>query len=333
MNEIVLDSPLDMHLHLRDGEMLKKVARYTTDHFSGAIVMPNLNPPVDSVERMESYKREIFEASGSGNFIPYMALFFRDDLKESELIKAKESGSLIVKLYPKGATTNSESGSSEILSAENRRIFAMMQEVGLKLSIHGETNGFVMEREAEFLPIYEEIAREFPKLGVIIEHMSTKKALDSLKKYENLTATITLHHIELTLDDVMGGAFNPHHFCKPNVKTPEDRDALLEAALNADSKVCFGSDSAPHPREKKECARAAAGIFTTPIALPYLAHIFDKHGKIENLQKFVSDNARAIYGITPLKKEVKLFKKDMVIEEGYNGIVPMGAGRTIRWSF
>ncbi len=332
MNEIVLDSPLDMHLHLREGDMLKRVAKYSASSFSGAVVMPNLNPPVDSSERLESYKDEILRHCDGEVFEPYMALFFRDSLKESDLIKAKESGALIVKLYPKGATTNSQSGSEEILSSANKRVFEMISEVGLKLSIHGESNGFVLDREDEFLPIYEEIAKNFPKLGVVIEHMSTKNALDSLNKYENLSATITLHHIALSLDDLIGGALNPHHFCKPIIKTPHDRDALLEAALEANKKVCFGSDSAPHYRDKKECANGAAGIFSTPIALPFLAHIFDKHGKVQNLQKFVSDNAREIYGVNPPKKEVRIVKQESPIEAHYDEVVPLCAGKKLDWS-
>ncbi len=167
----------------------------------------------------------------------------------------------------------------------------MMSTLGIPLCVHGETDGFVMDREAEFMSIYELLAKNFPKLKIIMEHITTKAAVDMLDKYENLYATITVHHLIITLDDVAGGMLKPHLFCKPIAKRPEDREALLKVALEAHPKVMFGSDSAPHPQHKKESCGCAAGVFTAPIALQLLCDVFEKHGKLENLQAFVSDNA------------------------------------------
>jgi dihydroorotase len=207
-----------------------------------------------------------------------------------------------------------------------------MSELGLPLCVHGETDGFVMDREAEFMSIYELIATNFPKLKIIMEHITTAAAVEMLDKYENLYATITVHHLLLTLDDVVGGMMQPHLFCKPIAKRPEDLDALLTVALSAHPKVMFGSDSAPHPQHKKEACGCAAGVFTAPIALQLLCEIFDQYGKLDNLQSFVSDNAQRIYGICPEFKEVTLENRPFVVPANYGGVVPMYAGETINWA-
>jgi dihydroorotase len=189
-----------------------------------------------------------------------------------------------------------------------------------------------MDREAEFMSIYELLATNFPKLKIIMEHITTKAAVDMLDKYENLYATITVHHLLLTLDDVIGGMMMPHHFCKPIAKRPEDLDALLSIALEAHPKVMFGSDSAPHPQHKKETCGCAAGVFTAPIALQLLCEIFEQFDKLDNLQDFVSDNAQRIYGICPEFKEITLEKRTFVVPENYGGVVPMFAGEAIAWA-
>jgi dihydroorotase len=193
-----------------------------------------------------------------------------------------------------------------------------------------------MDREKEFMPIYESIAKAFPNLKIIMEHITTKDAVDLLDKYENLYATVTLHHLLITLDDVAGGMLNPHLFCKPIAKRPEDRTALLNAALKAHPKLMFGSDSAPHPKHKKECCGYAAGVFTSPIALQVLTEVFEKHNCLENLNAFVSLNAQKIYDLNLSNKVIKLVKKDFVVpaEYKYNEevVVPMFSGETISWS-
>ena len=211
-----------------------------------------------------------------------------------------------------------------------------MSKLGIPLCIHGETNGFVMDREKEFMPIYESLAIAFPNLKIIMEHITTKDAVELLDKYSNLYATVTLHHLLITLDDVAGGMLDPHLFCKPIAKRPEDRSALLNAALKAHPKLMFGSDSAPHPKHKKECCGCAAGVFTSPIALQVLVELFEKHDSLENLNDFVSNNAKKIYGLDLKEKTIKLIKKDFIVPAIYEykdeKVVPMYAGKTLSWS-
>lgn len=320
-----------MHIHFRDGDMKDVVAPLTSESFSGALVMPNLVPPVMNLEDVKAYKERIEAVTGDDNFTPYMTVFFHEWLTREVLEEIKDYITTI-KLYPAGITTNSEGGITSILSDTNKRIFADMADLWIILSIHGETNDFVMDREANFMPNYVEIAREFPNLKIVMEHITTKAAAETLDLYPNLYATITLQHLEITLDDVAGWALRPHLFCKPIAKRYEDRDALLELALSAHPKVSFGSDSAPHPQHAKECCGCAAGVFTSPIALQVLTEIFEKNGKLENLQKFVSDNAVKNYGLTPNTKTVTLEKKDFTVPEKYGDVVTYKAGETIVWS-
>jgi len=189
-----------------------------------------------------------------------------------------------------------------------------------------------MEREKEFLTTYEYLAQKFPKLKITMEHITTLDAVQLLDRYENLYATVTLHHLIITLDDVVGGLMNPHLFCKPIAKRPEDREALLAAALAAHPKLMFGSDSAPHPTSKKECCGCAAGVFSAPVCLPMLVELFEQHGAINNLQAFVSDNAQRIHNFTPPAKQVTLEKKPMRVPTTYGEVVPYKAGETIPWS-
>jgi len=310
MNEITLNSPLDMHLHLRDDEMLKLVTPLTTETFSGAVIMPNLVPPVDNLDRLLEYRERIVSAQGDDVFEPYMMLFFRQ-YTEAELIAAKEH-MLGIKLYPAGATTNSEAGVKALDAVEPT--FKMMEEMGIPLMVHGETHGFVMDREKEFLASYEYLAQKFPKLQITMEHITTADAVELMGRFDNLRATVTLQHLIITLDDVAGGMLNPHLFCKPIAKRPEDREALLQAALEANPSLMFGSDSAPHPLSKKECCGCAAGVFTS----------------------FLSGNAQRLYGVTPPEKKVVVKKQGFEVPAAYEGfgqtVVPMHAGETLEWS-
>lgn len=330
MKTITLTMPLDMHLHLRDGEMLEIVAPLTSYSFSGALVMPNLVPPVTTLEAVKAYRHRIKMAMESDDFEPYMTLFYQNYSRDF-LISVQDEITAI-KIYPSGATTNSEGGVVSFDIEPMRETLEAMAELGIVLSVHGETNGFVMDREAEFMCVYEKLALNFPKLKIIMEHITTREAVEMLDKYENLYATITVHHLMITLDDVAGGMLRPHLFCKPIAKRPEDREALLKVALEAHPKVMFGSDSAPHPKSAKESCGCGAGVFTAPIALQLLCEIFDEHDKLDNLQVFVSDNAQRIYGICAEYKEVVLSKRDFVVPEMYGEVVPMKAGETLKWS-
>ena len=328
---IELNSPLDMHLHLRDGDMLSTVAPLSSESFAGALIMPNLVPPVDTKEALLAYKDRILDATKGDIFKPYMTLFFKPSY-DYEFLKNFGDSLTAIKLYPAGITTNSEGGVSGFDIDTLRPALEAMSELGLPLCIHGETNGFVMDREKEFVPVYENLASNFPKLKIIMEHITTKESIDALNKYENLYATITLHHLLITLDDVAGGMLRPHLFCKPIAKRPIDREALQNAALNAHPKVMFGSDSAPHPQHAKESCGCAAGVFTAPIALAALTELFEKHQKLDNLQKFISDNAKSIYGITPPEKKVILEKTPTNVPSSYGSVVPMFAGETLSWN-
>ena len=321
-----------MHLHLRDGEMLQNIAKASARTFSGAIIMPNLVPPVCTKEEVIAYKERIFSAIGDEKFTPYMTLFFKPGYDKAFLESVRDEIAAI-KLYPAGITTNSEGGVSGFDVGELRPTLEAMSELNIPLCIHGETNGFVMDREAEFVNIYERLADAFPDLKIIMEHITTKESVEALDRHENLYATITLHHLLITLDDVAGGMLKPHLFCKPIAKRPEDRVALLKVALEAHPKVMFGSDSAPHPREAKETCGCAAGVFTAPIALQVLTELFEnENAPVENLQAFVSGNAQHIYGLRPVQKTVVLEKKPFTVPSSYNGVVPMYAGEKIAYS-
>ncbi|MEE2873601.1 MAG: dihydroorotase [Candidatus Latescibacterota bacterium] len=326
--EIFLQSPLDMHIHFREGAMLDLVAPLSAETFAGGVIMPNLVPPVADLERLEWYTGEVRRAVGEHIFTPYMALFFRN-YSEADLAAVRES-IIGIKLYPEGVTTNSEGGVKSVSDAE--QTMAMMQDMDIPLLVHGEApESFVMDRESDFLPTYDELAQKFPRLKIIMEHITTAAAVKLLDRYENVHATVTLQHLLITLDDVAGGLLNPHLFCKPIAKRPEDRDALLHAALTAHPKLMFGSDSAPHPLEKKECCGCAAGVFTAPVALAMLAELFDAHDALDKLQAFVSGNAQSIYGLTPPAKTVHLVKEPCTVPAKYGDVVPIRSGGEIGW--
>jgi dihydroorotase len=329
---IVLNSPLDMHLHLRDNEMLKVVAPLSAKSFSGGIIMPNLVPPITSKEALLSYKSRILEAIGDNNFTPYMTLFFKSTYTKAFLSSIRDELTAI-KLYPAGITTNSEGGVNGFDIDELRETLTAMSELDIPLCIHGETNGFVMDREAQFVPIYENLASNFPELKIIMEHITTKESVEALDRFDNLYATITLHHLMITLDDVAGGMLQPHLFCKPIAKRYEDREALREVALQAHPKVMFGSDSAPHPQHAKEASHCSAGVFTAPIALQVLTELFLEYSNLKNLQAFISDNAKNIYkNIEVPEKKVVLEKEKFIVPDKYGEVVPMYAGEELSYS-
>ena len=335
LTSFLLNEPLDMHLHLRDGDMLKLVGPLTSNTFSGALIMPNLVPPITTKEALLSYKQRIKEACKGDAFEAYVTLFFKNDYTY-EFLEDIKNDIIGIKLYPAGITTNSETGVSSMDVEVLRPTLETMSKLGIPLCVHGETNGFVMDREKEFMPIYESLAIAFPNLKIIMEHITTKDAIELLDKYDNLYATVTLHHLLITLDDVAGGMLAPHLFCKPIAKRPEDRTALLNAALKAHPKLMFGSDSAPHPKHKKESCGCAAGVFTSPIALQVLVQLFEKHDCLENLNTFISLNAQKIYNLKLTSKTIKLIKKDFTVPAIYEykneNVVPMYAGETISWS-
>jgi dihydroorotase len=330
--QIRLDTPLDMHLHLRDKEILKTVAPLSAKSFSGALIMPNLIPPITTKEALLNYKDRIINSIGNETFTPYMTLFFKNDYSY-EFLKDVKDDIIAIKLYPTGITTNSDGGVDKFDIERLRPTLEAMSSLDIPLSIHGESNGFVMDREKEFIPIYEELASSFPKLKIIMEHITTKDSVEALKRHSNLYATITIHHLLITLDDVVGGMLNPHLFCKPIAKRYKDREALQKVALEANPKVMFGSDSAPHPQNAKEASHCSAGIFTAPIALQLLTQLFmDKNSSIDNLQKFISSNAKKIYNISPKSKIITLEKRPFIVPTHYDNIIPMYASQKIDYT-
>jgi len=334
MQTITLNNPLDMHLHLRDDNMLKLIAPLSSKDFSGALIMPNLVPPISTKDEVIAYKKRILDAIGYDTFNPMMTLFFKPYSKE--FLQSVKDEISAIKLYPAGITTNSEGGVETIDTVALAPTLNAMSELNIPLCIHGETNGFVMDRETEFMSVYEELAIAFPKLKIIMEHITTKDAVKMVQKYDNLYATITVQHLLITLDDVAGGMLQPHLFCKPIAKRYEDREALVKIATSGNEKVMFGSDSAPHPKSMKENCGCAAGVFTAPISLQVLTQLFEKNNALDKLQRFISDNACKIYNINPFKKSITLEKKDFIIPNSYDTqnetVVPMFAGQTLSWS-
>lgn len=287
--------------------------------------MPNLVPPITTKAQISAYKQEILEHS-FGNFTPFFAFFLSPSLTKSDFLALKDA-SLCAKLYPSGVTTNSNGGAN-LASKELYAQIELLEELEIPLSIHGETNGFVLDREREFAPIYKDLATNFPRLKIIMEHISTKELADLIGKYDNLFATITLHHLILSLDDVLGGMCNVHNFCKPTPKLPSDRQALLDLVFSGDKSVMFGSDSAPHKLQDK-LQKGFAGIFSAPVLLPMLCELFAKHGKIDLLQDFISTNAQKIYKLDLPEKLVKIAPKNMKVPQTIGDFVPFGAGKTI----
>ena len=322
-----LDTPLDMHLHLREQEMLHLVAPFSAAQFAGGVVMPNLVQPVDTLARLRAYRAAIRHACGAETFTPYMTLFFREYSRE-ELIAAKDE-IIGLKLYPAGITTQSEAGVRDF--DRIGATVALLEELDIPLLVHGETSGFVMDREREFLPVYQWLAETFPRLRMVMEHITTAEAVEFLEKYDNVAATVTLHHLMITLDDVAGGLLQPDLFCKPIAKTPRDREALRRAVFSGHPRLIFGSDSAPHPRHKKECCGCAAGVFSAPVALPALVQLFEEAGCLERLQGFVSANALHFYRIAPPAKTVRLERVPWQVPEQYETVRPFLASKTIGW--
>jgi len=326
--QLVLNRPLDMHVHLRQEDMLQNVTPHTARQFVGAVCMPNTLPPVDSVERYDAYVAAIKAAAAPLDFDPYVPLFFHEGLTREELAPARDR-LFGVKLYPAGVTTNSEAGVAEMNKIEP--VLDLLQDLDLPLLVHGETNGYSHDREREFMAVYDHFATNFPKLRITMEHITTVEAAEFLEKHDNVFATVTLHHLLYTMDDMLGGPFNPFLFCKPILKSPKDREAIQQLVIQGHPKLMFGSDSAPHTEVMKR-TEGAAGCFTSPVLLPGLAEFFEDHDILDQLQSFVSDRALNIYGVNPPNRSVVLEQKEWTVPPRYGSVVPVNAGETMRWA-
>ncbi|TKX29780.1 dihydroorotase [Campylobacter sp. MIT 12-5580] len=331
-----LTNPLDMHLHFRDEAMLEFVAPFSAKEFKAGVIMPNLVPPLTEPSALKAYKQRVLNACKQEDFTPLMTLFYKG--YDKTFLENLRDEIFAIKLYPAGITTNSDGGVSAFDIDELKPTLEAMSELEIPLLVHGETNDFVMDREARFAPIYEKLALHFPKLKIVMEHITTKVLCELVQSFDNLYATITLHHLLLTLDDVIGGKMQPHLFCKPIAKRKEDKEALCKLAFSGFEKVMFGSDSAPHPQHEKECCGCAAGVFSAPVIISVLAELFTKHSNLNNLQKFISDNACKAHKLSFKKdKIITLEQKQWQVPSVYASkdkslkVVPFMAGQTLQY--
>lgn len=335
---MTLNSPIDAHVHFRQGAALLAAVPYTAATFAGAVAMPNTEPPLRAVTQVLDY-RLTSRAAAYGtdpNFQIYPTLYFDPDVEESTL-RAAVDNVAAVKFYPQGLTTNSDHG-CDPFDVRIGRVLEVMQDLGLVLSVHPESPGYHEDRELLFAHVARLWAQRFPRLRIVLEHVSHWRTVHLLSRFENLYATVTPHHLLLTGDDVVGPPFRPHRFCAPVPKRPEDREALRQLVLYAPAdvfrKVMLGTDSAPHPVAHKESAECCAGVFTAPVALQLIASLFldGDDPSVSRFQAFVSDHARAFYGLNPAPKAVTLVRRPFVVPEWYGDVVPLAAGETLSWS-
>lgn len=333
---LTIRSPDDWHVHLRDGDMLRKVAPYTAREFARAIVMPNLIPPVTSPEAAAAYRRRILAASGT-DFTPLMTCYLTDQTSPDELARGfEESMWVAAKLYPAGATTNSSSGVTNF-----RNIYPAlerMQQIGMVLCVHGEVTDpdiDVFDREAVFIDrILSQLTRDFPALKIVLEHISTTEAVDFIAGGKsNLAATVTPQHLMLNRNALFAGGLRPHAYCLPIAKRETHRLAVRRAATSGARNIFLGTDSAPHALEAKESACGCAGIFNSPFALESYATVFEQEGALDKLESFASVNGAAFYGLPLNEGTITLERAQTQVPNEIEGLVPFHAGETLPWRF
>ncbi len=332
--QIKIRKPDDFHVHLREDDILNDVLPYTARNFARALVMPNLKSPVVTGHQASSYRRDIQALCRSMalSFEPLMTIKLIQETNEKTIMDASEHQVYGVKLYPEGVTTNSENGVRD-LDAIDAGVFRAMSDMGMVLCVHAEEPGvFSMDRELAYLSRIARIISKHPKLPVVIEHVTTAETLAFIKEAgSNVAGTITVHHLFITLDDVVGDKLNPHNFCKPIAKRPGDRDALRKAVLHGDRQFFLGTDSAPHIIGAKECASGCAGCFTAPVAIELLATLFEQEGCLDNLEAFTSENGARFYDLHPNKETITLERSEWTVPRMYGPIVPFKAGEKIPW--
>lgn len=349
MAKIVIPMPDDMHVHLRQGEMLKNVFPFTGTEYGRALVMPNTDPPIVTAGDLLRYREDIIAlCTGlAEGFEPLMTIKLTRQTTPDTVHAARDAGAVAIKFYPEGVTTNA-SGGYESLIAVPRDVLMAIEASRMVLAIHGEhPHAFCLDREAAFLPEIDFLLERYPRLRMTFEHITTAKAVDFVRQVwvqepGRLGATITAHHLWITLDDVVGGKLDPHAFCKPLPKTGADREVLLEAAterwvgLSIDDPggpFFFGSDSAPHHMSSK-LHQGAAGAFTAPVALSLLAEIFEARVPIDlppALARFTSGNGRRFYRLPEAKTSLTLETASWQVPHDVGGVWPFLAGRQMRW--
>lgn len=340
MNSLTITQPDDWHLHLRDGLALQTVLPDTARCFGRAIVMPNLWPPVTTTEQAIGYRKRILQALPDGmNFEPLMTLYLTENTRPDEISAAKASGIVHgVKLYPAGATTNSDSGVTRLDNCN--KLFESMEQTGVPLLVHAEVTDpdvDVFDREKVFIDRNMiPLLKRFPGLRVVFEHITTKDAADFVASAPtHIGATITAHHLLMNRNAIFAGGIRPHHYCLPVLKREEHRRALVEAAISGNPKFFLGTDSAPHARSAKESACGCAGIYTAHAAIELYAEVFEKAGALERLEGFASFHGADFYGLPRNKGSITLNAEAWVVPEelplGEDGLVPFRAGQTIAW--
>ncbi|MGN6498056.1 MAG: dihydroorotase, partial [Tsuneonella sp.] len=320
--------------------MLRGVAPYTARQFARAIVMPNLSPPVVSVEQARGYRERILAAlPADADFTPLMTAYLTDATDPDELARGHAEGVFTAaKLYPANATTNSAHGVSDI--AHLTLVFERMQAIGMVLCVHGEVTDAeidVFDREAVFIERHlSRIVRDFPALKVVFEHVTTSEAVQFVESAgDTVAATITPQHLHINRNAMLVGGIRPHAYCLPVAKREGHRLALRKAATSGSARFFLGTDSAPHAREAKECACGCAGIFNAPYALESYLQVFEEEGALDRFEAFASENGPRFYGLPLNERTVTLVREDTdavdEIEAGESRLVPFHAGETMRW--
>ena len=331
VTRVTLRRPDDFHVHLRQGDECGNFARDAVmAGFARVLVMPNTLPPIVSAAGLSDYRQQI-EAAAPG-LTALMTFKIRPNLDRKTLQELKQAGAVAGKLYPEGVTTHSEDGVRRLEDAYP--VFALMEDLGFVLCLHGEQpDAFSLDREAAFVKGLRALRATFPTLRIVLEHVSSAEGLNAVLEDGPLTAaTLTAHHLLYTLDDMLGGKLNPHLFCKPLLKRPEDRARLVEAALSGNPKFFFGSDSAPHTKENKEAALCSAGCYTMPVSLCLLIGLFEDHGVLDRLESFVSLFGAEFYGVRLNEGTLTFLRKPWTVPKLYHGVVPLKAGLSLPWS-
>ncbi|ASI93058.1 MULTISPECIES: dihydroorotase [Vibrio] len=338
MTTLTITRPDDWHVHLRDGEVLKDTVRDISRYNGRALIMPNTIPPVTDTEMALAYKARIMAEKPSEQFEPLMALYLTDNTSQEEIRKAKSAGVVAAKLYPAGATTNSDSG---VTSAKNiYSVLETMEEVGMLLLVHGEVTTHdvdIFDREKEFLDtVLAPIVNDFPNLKIVLEHITTADAAQFVKNAnDNVAATITAHHLMYNRNHMLVGGIKPHFYCLPILKRGTHQQALVEAATSGSKKFFIGTDSAPHAKGKKEAACGCAGSYTAHAAVELYAEVFEQEGKLENLEAFASHNGPDFYGLPRNTDTITLEKSEWNVPEtmpfGNDIVVPIRGGETVNW--
>ena len=340
MNTLTLRRPDDWHVHLRDGDALRAVAKFTAAQFGRAIVMPNLKPPITTTALAVAYRDRILAALPAGSrFEPLMTLYLTDTLAPAEIDRAKASGFVHgVKLYPAGATTHSDAGVTDIRRVDGT--LARMEELGMPLLVHGETPGAdidVFDRETHFIDaVLEPLLARFPALKVVFEHITTARAVEFVRAARTgVAATITPQHLLHNRNAIFAGGIRPHYYCLPILKREDDRLALLEAATGGNPRFFLGTDSAPHERGTKENDCGCAGMFTAHAAIELYAEAFEQAGRVDRLPGFASHFGADFYGLPRHEDVITLIKEPWLspaaIDFGDGTLVPYRSGESIAW--